>query len=629
MRSRQEIAFRLKQEIANLRLSMSPPSLPGALVIDSPRLPAVGPVANRLHGSAFAEQVIGLAGEIMHHRFPLFGNELDAGDEIRWRRDYIHQVETGTAYFRRIPYLDFARVGDHKMVWELNRHQHLVVLAQAYRFTGEQAYLAEAMRQIESWIAANPYMHGMNWTSALEVAFRALSWMWFDHLAGASLPDPFRRRFLTALYRHGRYLEHNLSIYFSPNTHLLGEAVALHAVGTLYSGFPAASRWAAAGGEVVREQMQLQVRGDGSHFEQSSYYHVYALDFFLLHDLLSESSAAYRDKLIRMAGYLNALMGLARRLPLFGDDDGGRLFHPYGERDCFGRASLATAGVRLARPEWIGTAEDLHEQAAWWIGEPALAASPGTRAPAASHLFRDAGVAVMTAGDAHIVIKAGPFGASTAGHSHSDVLSVVCRRGARDLLVDPGTYTYLADPEWRNRFRGASAHNTLRIDERDQAVAAGPFRWRGLPETAIREWTSTADRDFLDAECRYAGFRHRRRFLFQKPDLLFVLDEVSGTGSEHLVEQFWHLGDAPDAAARLAFAETPETVKGWRSHVFGSKEPACVLRVARCGILPTVLAAAVCFDALPNGLTLKSNSAGHTVEVHLRDGRTVEAYFDT
>ena len=55
------------------------------------------------------------------------------------------------------------------------------------------------------------------------------------------MPDALRARFLTALNRHGRYLELNVSVYFSPNTHLLGEAVALHALGVLFPSFPRAA----------------------------------------------------------------------------------------------------------------------------------------------------------------------------------------------------------------------------------------------------------------------------------------------------------------------------------------------------------------------------------------------------
>ena len=69
--------------------------------------------------------------------------------------------------------------------------------------------------------------------------------------------------------------------------------------------------------------------------------HVYALDMFRLYAALSRPGAAYLDKLGRMTEYLHAVGGPSRRLPLLGDDDGGRLFHPYGRRDEFGRSSPA------------------------------------------------------------------------------------------------------------------------------------------------------------------------------------------------------------------------------------------------------------------------------------------------
>src|SRR5438093_7219010 len=114
----------------------------------------------------------------------MLGVEIETGPTIEWRRDYINKVDSGTGYFRLIPYLDFARVGDHKMIWELNRHQHLTLLAQAFLLTGAKEFFAEIKNQWESWIASNPYQRGINWASALEVAFRALSWSWVYHLAG-------------------------------------------------------------------------------------------------------------------------------------------------------------------------------------------------------------------------------------------------------------------------------------------------------------------------------------------------------------------------------------------------------------------------------------------------------------
>jgi hypothetical protein len=277
------------------------------------------------------------------------------------------------------------------------------------------------------------------------------------------------------------------------------------------------------------------------------------------------------EPLVRMAEYLDALMGPSGTLPLIGDDDGGRLFHTYGDRMQFGRATLANCATL------VGSA----------IG---LGAGRG------SHLFADAGVAVMTAGDVQIVIKAGPFGEGSGGHSHSDVLSLVARLGDREIQIDPGTYTYIADPVERNRFRGSAAHNTVRIDGRDQAIPAGPFRWNQKPAVAIHQWTSSDRRDFLDASCACAGFTHRRRVVFRKPDLVVVLDTVDSADGpgEHRLEQFWHLAAAEDAF-RLSFSAPPgtqvENVEGWRSRAFAAKEPSPVLCVKRLGPLPCAMAA--------------------------------------
>ncbi len=620
MRSPAEIQFRLRQELGNLAMFLFPPTLsampPPAR---SPLLPDPAEVAASLRGTSYAEELVRTAGQILAHRFPLLGLTIETGPTIDWRRDYLHGISTGTPYFRRSPYLDFLRVGDHKVVWELNRHQHLPLLAQAFLITGNREYLDEAFAQLDGWLPANPFLRGINWASALEVGFRALSWAWLWQMAGDQMPEPLCTRFLTELYRHGRFLELNLSVYFSPNTHLLGEAVALHALGVLFPEFPHAASWAETGGRIVQQQMERQVRDDGSHFEQSAYYHVYAVDFFMFYRVLAKPPAAYAERLRRMAEYLDALIGASGTLPLIGDDDGGRLFHPYGERVQFGRATMATAAVLFHHPAWVRDPADLDCQAAWWLGAPALAAKPAS--PAESQLFPDAGVAVMTSRDTHIVIKAGPFGEGSGGHSHSDVLSLTARLAGRDILIDPGTFTYVADPVERNRFRGSAAHNTLSIDGKDQAIPAGPFRWNEKPTVAIRQWITSVDHDFLDATCAYAGFLHRRRVIFAKPSLIVVLDTVLDTGEgppgEHTLGQFWHLASLTDVP-RFSFSAPATTVETWRSLALCSKQPAPTLSITVRGQLPAHLAMALDLSDRPASSMLEIRVDGEAVAV----GRT-------
>ncbi len=595
-RSPQEIAFRLKQEFRNLSLWLRPPAppLPRNLIVTF--LPDPAAVADAIRDTPAAVAMIAVAGQILAHRLPVLGLTIDTGSAIRWRRDYVSGKEPPAAYFRRIPYLDAARAGDHKVIWELNRHQHLVVLAQVFRLTGQAEFPREVARQLESWFEANPFQCGINWASALEVAFRALSWIWVLHLCGDALGGAVRTRLLTGLYHHGLHLACNLSYYFSPNTHLLGEGVALHALGILFREVAGAESWESLGAEVVNQEFERQVRPDGSHFEQSSYYHVYALDMFLFHAILAGQVETYLPKLDAMAEYLDALMGPGRSLPFIGDDDGGRFFYPYGDRERFGRATLATCGAVLRRPEWIREdtdlyeQDDLYEQAVWWLGPQILDRDRVShRAARESRLFGDSGTAVMVNGDVSVIIDAGPFGPFRSGHSHADTLSLVARKGESDLLIDPGTFTYVGDPHWRQVFRGTAAHNTIRIAGLDQGDPAGPFAWNNPPRVALTQWESNSAADYLGAECRYRGCVHRRRVLFLKPDLLFILDEVSGGAAE----QFWHPG-APaemvnpgcfrigDAGTLLLDDSGPAELTyggefGWRSRVFGVKEPAPVI----------------------------------------------------
>jgi hypothetical protein len=622
VRSPRELLFRGRQELANLVLWARPPHITVPVPTAVTELAAPDQVADRLRGTLFAAEVEHIAGLLLAHKFPILGITISTGPEIAWRRDYLSGKETEPLYFRTVPYLDFNRSGDHKIVWELNRHQHLVLLAQAFLLTGRGIYLDEIWKQLDSWLEQNPYQCGINWASALEVAFRALSWIWVYHLVGARIPRALRPRFLNSLYQHGFHLEYNLSYYFSRNTHLLGEAVALHALGVLFGH----DRWKRTGAQVVRAELDFQVLEDGAHFERSSYYHVYALDFFVFHYILAGRPSDYPPVISRMADYLAALLGPAQKLPFLGDDDGGRLFHPYGCHEQYGRASLATCAILLGNRKQPFCEEDIAAQAAWWLGEEAWTyvkkhepELPGSR------IFRPSGVAVMRWGERQIVIDAGPFGFGRGGHSHADSLSILAREGATEILIDAGTFTYVGDPELRNWFRGSAAHNTVRVEGYDQGEPAGPFGWASKPDVQILEWASTGEYDFLDAECRYNRIRHRRRVLFLKPAIVVVMDEIEGEPRSHKCEQIWHFGSDVVALSPVCYsiasrarltvpAGTSGVLEkggrnGWRSSALGRKEEAFAFCVSDICEPPARLVAVLDFTTATTAATVELQTA--------------------
>ena len=496
------------------------------------------------------------AEKLCRHRFDLLGYEsLDFGSPIDWHLDPVHHKRAPRRPFYEIPFLDFDRTGDHKVIWELNRHQHLVTLAHAWQSTQDDRFRAEILAQWTDWRHENPYPIGINWASTLEVAFRALSWLWLRRYLG-----DFHDDLLPALHLHGWYIERFLSTYFAPNTHLLGEGVALFSIGLLCPQFPEARGWQEHGWQIVLRQAETQVLADGFHFEQSVYYHVYALDFFLFARALAARNtvpipAAFDRTIEKMSEALSAI-SQAGAPPSFGDDDGGRV-----------------------------------------IGAPHRPLS--RRPPAGSVALTSAGIYAMTSGHSQLFIDAGPHGVFAGGHAHADALSVQLVTDGRPVLIDSGTFCYPC-PE-RDRFRGTAAHNTLQVDSRDQATPAGPFAWTGMPETTVDRWVAGDTYDlFAGHHNGYDPVIHHRWVFGQKNKFWLVRDIVTEPrpteprplGSGHRIDIHRHLLD-PHALTILPPAGHPWSQSlepsDW-SPIYGRKEPAFVLRFHTQTTLPAEFA---------------------------------------
>jgi len=468
----------------------SPESIPGMCALLKQRMPET------------ASNIVRRAENICEHRFDLLGYEsLDYGPVIDWHLDRVHGKRAARRPWHKMAYLDFDEVGDSKVTWELNRHQHFVTLAKANRLSGNEKFAAEIFKQWKHWHSENPYPIGTNWASSLEVGFRSLSWIWtYQMLRGsAALPSNFQREWLVAQAVNGRHLETYLSTYFSPNTHLLGEAVALFFIGVMCPELPQAKHWKTLGWEVTLKQAERQVQADGMHFEQSTYYHVYALDFFLHAGLLALINglavpAGFDEVLQKMLDVL-CMYGRAGTPPSFGDDDGGRLFDARRNRTEHLLDPLATGAVLFGRGDYKEVAGEIREETLWLVGEAGVGEFdrlPAKHAKQGSMALQASGIYVL-AGDSRqqMVIDGGHQGAMTAGHGHADALSVCLNSAAQALLIDPGTCEYVGDGPERNLFRGTSFHNTLVIDGVDQSSPKNCF-YLGKP--ALGESAGLDDR---------------------------------------------------------------------------------------------------------------------------------------
>ena len=566
-RVRQEFSKRLDVALCGIGLQPGRDGLnrstgsPGNFFFSALELPRRASLL-REHLPQQAENIIREANEICRHRFQLLGyRDLDYGAEIDWHLDVVHGIRSPLIPWFKINFLDFSQVGDHKVTWELNRHQHLVTLAKAWLLTNDNTYVREIVAQWYSWKQANPYPLGDNWASSLEVAFRSLSWIWLQQMLAVSraVPAGFQQELLRALALNGRHIERYLSTYFSPNTHLLGEAVALFFIGTLCSQISGAESWKEKGWKIILEESARQVRADGTYFEQSLYYHVYAFDFFAHARLLAaldgiEIPLEFDLVLRKMLTVIRAL-GQSGPPDGFGDDDGGRVFDPRRNRAEHMSDPLAI-GAAIFRGESLQSNAALTEEAIWLFGQQALlaAAKPGSSNPRpTSQAFPDGGLYILGSAQPffqQMIIDAGPQGTGRSGHGHADALSVKLSFSGRNWLVDAGTFCYIGSGNERDIFRGTLAHNTLAVDGLDQAQPEGPFAWSSIPRVQADSWIPGPH--FALFAGSHSGYerlsepvRHQR-FVFHLHDGFWLVRDVAVGSGTHLLQTSWHF--APDLA---------------------------------------------------------------------------------
>jgi uncharacterized heparinase superfamily protein len=457
-----------------------------------------------------------------------------------------------------VPFLDPA-CGDHKIIWELNRHQHWLSLGRAFWLTGDRRYRDRCLAELASWLEANPPLTGTNWASMLEVAFRSISWLWAIQMfveAGEGDESSWLVDLLVGLDRQLAHIERNLSIYFSPNTHLLGEALALYVTGRALPELAASKRRASVGRALLVQGIDRQIAPDGGHCERSTHYHRYTLDFYTLALIVArqsgdeEAAVHFEDAVSRTAGAARLLADDSGRVPHIGDDDGGALA-PIIERDPDDlRGSLAVAAALLERSDLqIG---DAPEEALWLLGaECAVRHPPSTIGGPRSAALRDTGyyVSRSAAGD-HLVVDGGTHGYQNGGHAHADALSLTLGVRGVPLLIDPGTGCYTTDALVRDRMRSTALHNTLSLDGRPQSLPNGPFHWTRVANGQVHRWQTHEEFDFFDGS--HDGYRpveHRRRLFVLHGDLVVVADWVGGSAS-HSAAVRWHLDPAWSAEMR-------------------------------------------------------------------------------
>ncbi|MCC6962125.1 MAG: heparinase II/III family protein [candidate division Zixibacteria bacterium] len=437
----------------------------------------------RRHAPDDQARIQDYAHSILQGSFPVFHRPpISYGSPTSWNFDPDARRSAPEAFYAEVPYLDSDLAGDSKIIWELSRLQFVYDLAQAYLLTGEEQFSAHFWTLLSDWNRHNRDYHGINFCSALEFAFRAQSVAWavFAFRGSESVTPAVAADAYRLLHISGRFLRDHLSVYFAPNTHLLGEAYGLYLLGTVFPEFCEAAEWRSCGRRLLLQELDRQFTHDDLHAEMTTCYHAYALEFTLSFLLLAERNGdplppAVRRRLTGMVETLRLLQRPDGRWPAIGDDDGGRLYF-LSRPAAQDYSPILTAATRYLG---IHQADEAVSLEAFWLAPKAETVGSGEQI--ASALLKDSGLLVSRAQDCYSVFQFGRFGYLDSPHSHADHLHLEIAVGEDALLIDPGTYSYTGNRAGRNQFRSCLAHNGPRIFGAEYYDPEDVFAWTAQP----------------------------------------------------------------------------------------------------------------------------------------------------
>lgn len=492
------------------------------------------------------------------------------GAAPRWNTDPLTGVAGPASFSLALDITDRSSVGDIKHVWELNRHLHLVRLAQAWALSGDARYRDALAGQLDSWLEQCPPLTGPNWTSSLELGIRLINWSLIWHIMGGGNGALFtgeagarrRSRWLDSIFSHCQFIQRHLSRHSSANNHLIGELAGLYVAAQTWPCWQHSAAWRDQAARELEQQAQLQHSADGVNREQAFAYQVFAAEFLLLAGLSGARaktpfSDAYWQVLQRATHFLRAVRDVGGHVPMVGDADDGIVF----------RLEPGTMGDRpamllaLADVLWGGQAPSQYGATAQWLlGGTELPAVPAVDGRASDWNFADGGY-LLFGNDFGLpteikgMLDCGPLGyLGIAAHGHADALALTLSIGGEECLVDPGTYSYWQDMKWRDYFRGTSAHNTLRVDGLDQSVSGGRFMWlRKAASSVLQMPQDPAQFVFRGAHDGYLRLtdpvRHVRSVQFDAATRRLSVQDCAEARQAHRLEQFWHF--APDLSVAL------------------------------------------------------------------------------
>lgn len=450
--------------------------------------------------------------------------ELDYGNPINWHYNPITKVEVNRSLkWYEIPDFDPER-GDIKVIWEASRFTHFFYFTRAYLITKDKKYYDAFSNQLHEWLKDNPYSYGANFKCGQEATLRMINALMAYSIFksyGVVIPrdEDNLRKLVEVSYKKV------LSNFFYAhkcikNNHTLSEITGL-IIGAWCCSDEVILRKAY---KLLDQEIQKQFLPDGGYIQYSFNYQRFALQLMECVFKISEKTN------IHISERSKTLIKNSVMLMYQMQDESGDV-HNYGSNDGALIFPVTSCGYRDFRPvlnavqalikgKRLYEAGDYDEELLWF-GNGELDSFPISRIKKESVAFKESGFYSLRHDNGFLMLVLQDFKTRPA---QMDQLHIDLWHRGKNLFCDSGTYSYATDIG--KKMALTSAHNTVKLQEKEQMNKHGPFM--------IYDWTSAKNvkhdaENFIGTMVSKNGYEHTRSIKKTEYGYL-IADEVCGDG---------------------------------------------------------------------------------------------------
>jgi len=504
-------------------------------------------------------------GLVFNGIIDIFSCSFDYGkDKIDWHKDIVSGKSFPLVFGKSINIRNDSQLSA-KNVWEVNRLQFLVQIAYNYRKTNDAKYLKQFIDIMKSWIDKNPYLQGINWYSNLEINIRLINWFFcweilnVEQISDYEFKEFVNEKWAPIIYKHCKYSSSNLSRFSSANNHLISEYSGLYIAAKKWQ-FKESLRWLKKSKSGLETEISKQ-HSNGINKEEAAEYIQFITDFFLIPFRIGEKtqdsfSKDYITNLKKIFNYIYNFTDIKGNFPRYGDDDDGKVLCLSGESaDNNFKSLMISAAIIFNDSKYLNKVNNFDLKNEILFGDKGrsfLNATTDINEVQGSCFYKEEGHFIFRKQfrnkEIYCHFNAAPLGyLSIAAHGHADALSFSLNINGEPIFIDPGTYTYHVSKEWRNYFVSTKAHNTICIDDTNQASHVADTMWRNHYNSEVFKALKENDKEqVIASHSGYIGVQHIREFIFERSkEEIIIHDTVNVLDGEfHTIFIPFHL--SPD-----------------------------------------------------------------------------------